>query len=132
MKKIILSLLSVIAFSMPANHMNTKDPGLNMALQGKYKEALANFIQRCSNGDGYACGMAGYLYDKGLGNIPKNHIVAIKFYKKGCNLNDGDSCTLLGYEAYKNKDNQKAKEYLEKGCKLGNKDACKYLKKIKI
>ena len=130
MKKLLLSLIAVIAFAVPKNHGTTNDPGLKLALEKKYKEALANFIERCSNEDGFACGMAGYFYDRGFGKIPKNHKLAIKFYQKGCALGDGDSCTLLGYEEYKKRNLKKAKEFLKKGCKLGNKDACKYLDKI--
>ena len=126
MKKIILITLGVLAFATPKNHMMTNDPGLKLAFAKKYKAALDNFITRCSNNDAYACGMAGYFYDKGFGKIKKDHTLAIKFYKKGCALGDGDSCTLLGYDAYKNKDFKKAKELLKKGCELGNKDACKY------
>ena len=131
MKKIIVFLGIFLFASMPKNHFVTNDKGLKLALAGKYQEALANFIERCSSEDGYACGMAGYFYEKGFGNIKQNHSLAIKFYKKGCSLGDADSCTLLGYEAYKNKDIKKAKELLKKGCKLGNKDACNYLNKIK-
>ena len=130
MKKLLLTLAGVIAFAMPQNHGMTNDPGLKLAFAKKYKEALANFISRCSNNDGYACGMAGYFYERGFGGIKKDHNLAIKFYKKGCSLGDADSCTLLGYEAYKNKDLKKAKELLKKGCKLGNKDACNYLNKF--
>jgi len=108
----------------------TNDPGLKLAFAKKYKEALANFISRCSNNDGYACGMAGYFYDKGFGDIKKNHNLAIKFYKKGCSLGDADSCTLLGYNAYKKGNLRKAKKLLKKGCQLGNKDACNYLNKF--
>ena len=130
MKKIILTLIAVLAFATPKNHMMTNDPGLKLAFAKKYKEALANFISRCANNDAYACGMAGYFYDKGFGSIKKDHTLSIKFYKKGCSLGDADSCTLLGYEAYKNKDIKKAKKLLNKGCKLGNKDACKYKDKF--
>jgi len=130
MKKIILSLIGVLVFAIPQNHMMTNDPGLKLAFAKKYKAALKNFTQRCDKNDGYACGMAGYFYDKGFGNIKKNHDLAVKFYKKGCQLNDADSCTLLGYEAYKKGNLKEAKELLKKGCKLGNKDACKYENKF--
>ncbi len=130
MKKLILIGLSVFAFAMPSNHMMTKDPGLKLALAGKYKAALNNFISRCAKNDAYACGMVGYFYDKGFGTIQKNKKLAIDYYKKGCYLKDADSCTLLGYKAYKRGDKKEAKELLEKGCKLGNKDACKYKNKF--
>lgn len=130
MKKIFLILSAVFAFSMPQNHMFTNDPGLKLAFAKKYKAALANFKQRCKKNDGYACGMAGYFYEKGFGDIKVNNNLAIEFYKKGCKLNDADSCTLLGYETYKKGDKTRAKELLKKGCKLGNKDACNYLSKF--
>lgn len=130
MKKLILITAGVLAFAMPSSHMMTKDPGLKLAFAKKYKAALNNFIDRCANNDAYACGMAGYFYDKGFGKIQKNKKLANNYYKKGCALGDADSCTLLGYEAYKNKNLKKAKEFLQKGCKLGNKDACKYKNKF--
>ncbi len=130
MKKTLLILSAVFAFSMPQNHMLTNDPGLKLAFAKKYKAALENFKHRCEKKDGYACGMAGYFYDKGFGNIVKNHNLAIEFYKKGCELNDADSCTLLGYNEYKTGNKTKAKHLLKKGCKLGNRDACKYLNKF--
>ena len=130
MKKLILTAIAAFAFAMPQNHGMTNDPGLKLALEKKYKEALDNFIQRCENNDAYACGMAGYFYDRGFGKINKDHNLAIKYYKKGCSLGDGDSCTLLGYEAYKKGNLKKAKELLKKGCDLGNKDACNYMNKF--
>ena len=130
MKKLLLSLASVIAFAMPQNHGTTNDPGLKLALEKKYKQALANFIERCANNDGFACGMAGFFYQKGFKDIKKDEKLAIKFYKKGCSLGDADSCTLLGYEAYKKGNLKKAKELLKKGCELGNKDACNYINKF--
>jgi len=128
MKKTILPFLAIYAFAMP--HGQTQDPALKEALQGHYKKAFNMFEKRCNKNDAYACGMVGFFYDKGFGT-QKNHNLALKFYKKGCKLNDSDSCTLLGYNAYKNKNIQKAKEYLNKACKLGNKDACNYLNHIK-
>ncbi len=130
MKRLILITAGVLAFAVPQNHMVTKDPGLKLALAGKYKAALGNFLKRCSNNDGYACGMVGYFYAKGFGTIQKNKTLAIKYYKKGCYLKDADSCTLLGYNAYKRGNKKEAKELLKKGCKLGNKDACKYKDKF--
>lgn len=130
MKKLILIAAGVLAFATPKNHMGTNDPGLKLAFAKKYKAALDNFITRCANNDAYACGMAGYFYDKGFGNIQKNKKLSIDYYKKGCSLGDGDSCTLLGYKAYKKGNKKEAKELLKKGCKLGNKDACKYKDKF--
>ena len=130
MKRLILITAGVLAFAMPSNHMMTKDPGLKLALAGKYKAALNNFIARCAKNDAYACGMAGFFYAKGFGKISKNNTLSIDYYKKGCALGDADSCTLLGYQAYKKGDKKEAKKLLEKGCKLGNKDACKYKNKF--
>ena len=130
MKRLILITAGVLAFAMPSNHMMTQDPGLKLAFAKKYKAALANFISRCANNDAYACGMAGYFYDKGFGHINKDEKLAIDYYKKGCALGDADSCTLLGYKVYKQGNKKEAKELLQKGCQLGNKDACKYLNKF--
>jgi TPR repeat protein len=74
--------------------------------------------------------MVGYFYAKGFG-VKKNQQKAIQFYKKGCQLNDSDSCTLLGYYYYKKGDIKQAKTLLNKACKLGNNDACNYLGGLK-
>ena len=129
MKKLIIFILVVFSLGISNNHFKTNDKGMQLALQGKYKEALANFIERCSNNEGYACGMVGYFYERGFG-VNKNHDLAIKFYKKGCSLGDADSCTLLGYEEYKKRNLKEARKLLKKGCELGNKDACRYFNKI--
>ena len=129
MKKSTMFLMLVFGFGMLNNHFKTNDKGMQLALQGKYKEALVNFIDRCSNNDGFACGMVGYFYEKGFG-VEKNHNLAIKFYIKGCSLGDADSCTLLGYEEYKKGNLKDAKELLKKGCDLGNKNACNYMNKF--
>lgn len=129
MKKLVLVAISVFAFAMPKNHMMTNDEGLKLAFAGKYKEALNNFVNRCEKNDGWACGEAGYFYEKGWG-ANKNHNLAINYYKKGCKSNDSDSCTMLGYEAHKKGNNKEAKKLLQKGCKLGNKNACKYANQI--
>jgi len=128
MKKWILILSATLAFA--SNHGQTNDPDLQLALKGKYQQAFKGFYKRCEKNEGYACGMVGFFIDKGFG-VEKNHKKAVEFYKKGCNLNDSDSCTLLGYYAYQNSNKQKAKEYLNKACKLGNQDACNYLNKVK-
>ncbi|QCI28308.1 tetratricopeptide repeat protein [Caminibacter pacificus] len=130
MKKLLITLaFGGLLFAM--NHGQTNDPDLQLALNGKFKQAFSGFEKRCMNkNDGYACGMVGYMLDKGIGGIEKNHKEAIKYYKKGCELKDADSCTLLGYYEYKQGNTKKAKELLNKACKLGNKDACKYLNKF--
>ncbi len=128
MKKIIFLISASILFG--ASHGQTNDKDLQLALQGKYKEAFLGFSKRCKKKDGYACGMVGFFYDKGFG-VKKDHNKAILFYKKGCELNDKDSCTLLGYYEYKTKNIKEAKKLLQKACNLGNKDACDYLNKIK-
>ncbi len=127
MKKLLLIGISVFAFAM--NHGQTKDPDLQLALQGKYKQALSGFEKRCEKNDGYACGMVGFFYYKGFGT-GKNMQKAIQYYQKGCKLKDADSCTLLGYYEYRQGNKKMAKEYLNEGCKLGNKDACTNVKKF--
>jgi TPR repeat protein len=128
MKKVIVSaLLAASAFAM--NHGQTKDPDLQLALQGKYAQALKGFEKRCEKKDAYACGMVAYFYNRGFG-VKKDMKKALKYYEKGCALNDSDSCTILGYYYYKGEvvkqNTKKAKELLNKACKLGNKDACNY------
>ena len=127
MKKILLLISAVFLFA--GSHAQTDDKDLQLALKGKYKEALVGFKKRCEKNDAYACGMVGFFYDRGFGT-EKNHNIALNYYKKGCSLNDKDSCTLLGYYEYKKGDKAKAKKLLNKACKLGNQDACDYLKKF--
>jgi len=133
MKKLAISLL-ISVFALAADHGQTDDPDLQLALQGKYAKALKGFEKRCEKNDAYACGMVGYFYNKGFG-VQKDNKKALKYYEKGCNLNDGDSCTILGYYYYKGnlvkKDLNKAKTLLSKACKLGNKDACNYANAVK-
>jgi len=129
MKKLALILgLGISLFAM--NHGQTNDPDLQLALQGKFKQAFSGFEKRCDKNDAYACGMVGYMLDKGIGGIKKDHKKAVEYYKKGCKLKDADSCTLLGYYVYKQGNIKKAKELLNEACKLGNKDACNYLNKL--
>ena len=54
--------------------------------------------------------------------------MASEYYKKGCDLDDGFSCGMVGY-LYKEgigvkRDYQKASEYFKKGCDLGNEVSC--------
>jgi len=129
MKKILISLtLAAGLFAM--NHGETNDPDLQAALNGNFEKALIGFEKRCeTKKDGYACGTAGYILFNGLGGITKDKEKALELYKKGCEYNDADSCTLLGYNMYE-KDKKESKKLIEKGCKLGNKDACKFLSKF--
>lgn len=129
MKKLILVTIGVFAFAgMPKNHMDTNDAGLKLAFAGKYKAALKNFSDRCdTKNDAWACGEAGYFYFKGWGSA-KNTQLANKYYKKGCEFGDSDSCALLGYETYSKGNKLEAKKLIDKACKLGNKTACSYLK----
>jgi len=132
MKKILIIALLIIS-AYATKHGQTKDPDLQLALEGKYAQALKGFEKRCDKNEAYACGMVAYFYNKGFG-VEKNIQKAIKFYQKGCKLNDTDSCTILGYYYYKGiqvkQDVKKALTLLKKACKLGNKDACNYLTKI--
>jgi len=132
MKKLLLTTLFIS--SLFAEHGKTDDKDLQLALQGKYNEAFQGFKKRCDLNDGYACGMAGYFYNKGFG-VKEDIKKAIQYYKKGCSLNDSDSCTFLGYFYYKGdvvkKDLKKAIKFLKKACnELKSKDACNYLKNI--
>jgi len=132
MKKFLIIILLIISANA-TKHGQTNDPDLQLALEGKYSQALKGFEKRCNKNDAYACGMVAYFYNKGFGT-EKNTKKALKFYEKGCSLNDTDSCTILGYYYYKGisvkQDMKKALRLLKKACKLGNKDACNYLTKI--
>ncbi len=132
MKKFILTFLSAVFLF--AQHGTTNDPDLKLYLKGKYKKSFEGFEKRCKKNDSYACGMVGYMYNKGIGT-KKDLNKAVSFYKKGCKLNDADSCTLLAYYYYKGnivkQDTNKAVLLLKKACKLGNKSACNYLKQFK-
>ncbi len=128
MKKTVLIIIATFAFA--ANHGQTNDPDLQLALQGKYQKAFLGFKKRCNRNDAYACGMVAYFYNKGFG-VKKDMKKAFEYYEKGCNLNDTDSCTILGYYEYKNGKKEKAKKLLKKACDLGNKNACNYLNKVK-
>jgi len=132
MKKILIIALLIIS-AYAAKHGQTNDPDLQLALEGKYTEALKGFEKRCNKNEAYACGMVAYFYNKGFG-VETDNKKALKYYEKGCNLNDSDSCTILGYYYYKGvlvkQDVKKALTLLKKACKLGNKDACNYIEKL--
>ncbi|WP_456480203.1 tetratricopeptide repeat protein [Nautilia sp.] len=132
MKKLLITVfLTVSVFA--SKHGQTNDPDLQLALEGKYDQALKGFEKRCDKNEAYACGMVAYFYNKGFG-VKKDDKKAFKYYEKGCKLNDTDSCTILGYYYYKGilvkQDVKKALTLLKKACKLGNNDACNYIKNL--
>ena len=60
--------------------------------------------------------------------VPQDYSKAVKYYSKGCELQDGKACRLLG-AMYDNgqgvtQDHARAAEYYSKGCQLQDGGAC--------
>ena len=71
--------------------------------------------------------MVGGLYKEGKG-VKQDYQKASEYYKKACDLDDGESCGMVGY-LYKEgegvkQDYQKASEYFKKACDLGDELSC--------
>jgi len=113
MKKLLLSALAVFAFAGHGD--NIDDPGMTLLNENNYKGALEVFKKECKNGNGWACGNAGYLLYKGK-NIKHDITLAKKYFNKGCDLKDIDSCINLGEIAYVEQNMVAAKGYFQKAC----------------
>ncbi|WP_297453849.1 tetratricopeptide repeat protein [Persephonella sp.] len=74
----------------------------------------------CGNNNAVGCRNLGNMYYNGYG-VPKNVNLALQYYDKACNLNDAESCNLVGIIYYR-LDQQKNKDlymkYFQKACDL--------------
>lgn len=91
------------------------------------KKASNLFIKSCDLGYSEACDSAGNLYYFTY----KKYKTALKWYKKGCELDDGRGCYDAGYQ-YEEGDGVKknmstANEFYKKGCDLRDADSCTQL-----
>ncbi len=59
--------------------------------------ALQQFADACRRRDGKACTLAGKLLDNEDTGVPQDNEGAVEFYKRGCELNDGEACENLGW-----------------------------------
>jgi TPR repeat protein len=115
MKKLLL-VVGVVSFLCAGNHGESNDPGMKLLQKGEFSKALKTFENECKNGNGWACGNAAIMYYRGMGGIKPNPDKAKKYYNRGCELNDIDSCENLGEIAYKEQNMISAKGYFQKVC----------------
>ncbi len=92
-------------------------------------DSIEVLTQKCEANDGKACFSAGAQYDFGDEGVAKDASLAVKYYEKGCNLNNGSACNNLA-SIYNNgkgvaKNSSKANELHIKACdKLNYASAC--------
>jgi len=92
-----------------------------------------NFIlyhqDSCENGNGKSCWYVGDAYEYGKSGVRQDYTKAKYYCEKGCELNEGFSCGLLGilYERGKGvrQNKSKAKYYFRKSCNLKVQLGCK-------
>lgn len=94
-------------------------------------KALELYTKACENGiDGSGCAAAGYMYYSGDAGVAKNYTKARSLTRKGCELNDTESCLGLGFMYEKGngvaKDEAKALDLFEKACSLDEGGGCLY------
>lgn len=92
-------------------------------------KALELYTKACENGiDGSGCAAAGYMYYSGDAGVAKNYTKARSLTRKGCELNDAESCLGLGFMYEKGngvaKDEAKALDLFEKACNLDEGRGC--------
>ncbi len=112
------SLLVVGLVSLLFAHGDSNDPGMKLLEKGEFNKALKTFENECKNGNGWACGNAAIMYYRGIGTAV-NKTKAKEYDKKGCELNDIDSCENLAEILYKDDKNvASAKYYFNKTCNM--------------
>jgi TPR repeat protein len=118
MKK-ILTMIGLTSILL-AGHGDSNDAGMKLLQQGKMAEALKTFEKECDNDkNGWACGNAAIMHYRGIAT-KKNVIKAKEYDKKGCDLNDIDSCENLGeILLVADKNALSAKVYFQKVCEMG-------------
>lgn len=97
---------------------------------GNYKEAVEYFERGCHDGRGPGCRERGRgpRPDRFRGGRPEHIQDSLKFFEKGCSLNDAESCHNLS-RIYLDvlrveREPEAGEKYLRKACTLGSKPAC--------
>ena len=95
-------------------------------------KALDDYKHFCERGDLFYCRKLAVIYDDGekiVGGKPDKDKAMI-YYKKSCDLEEWDSCALLGKLHIGKGDVQKGLDFIKLSCSNENKLGCKYLKEI--
>jgi len=93
----------------------------------KTKNKIDKLIQKCHFNNGKACAQVGSRYQNGKG-VKRNYKLALKFYKKSCELKYKYGCARLGflYEegTIVKKNKKESLKYFKKACDLKFADSC--------
>lgn len=95
-------------------------------------KALDDYKYFCERGDLYYCRKLAVIYDDGekiVGGKPDKDKAMI-YYKKSCDLEEWDSCALLGKLYIKKGDAKTGLDFIKLSCSNDNKLGCKYLKEM--
>ena len=102
-----------------------------LGVERNEKVALELDIVACNGGIENSCFYAGFAYEVG-----KDFAKARQFYKKGCELNNAESCFNLGAMYHNGKvvrqNWYEARELFGKACDLGYQDGCKNYKSYQV
>ena len=94
----------------------------NVKFNNNRSDSKISYEEQCSQGKGKYCSLLGRYYEKGENGYTKNYSEAIEFYRKACNLNNGDGCNDLGFLYARGKGVDKndiiALYLIEKSCNL--------------
>jgi TPR repeat protein len=92
-----------------------------------HRNALV-FDTRCTDGDAWACGRVGRIYEEGQDGVPMDLARAYAYAEKGCAGNDGFSCGNVAYAHMTGKGAKKddvlAAAMLRRGCDAGSAWSC--------
>jgi len=141
MKKLLFTTIILVVNLLA--HGESNDAGMKLLMKGDKKGALKIFQKECDiDKNGWACGNAAIMFERGLG-VNKNTLKAKEYDKKGCDLNDVDSCrNLAEILLVEDKNSLSAKVYFQKVCRMKKyarnslelkavKDSCEKAKTIK-
>jgi hypothetical protein len=96
--------------------------------KGEYEQAASIYIRAC-NVIAKACTNLGFMYNSGQG-VKKSHLLAARFYERGCNNGDALGCTNLGIMYSKDElpgDSKRAIDFFDRGCRGGDSRGCRGL-----
>lgn len=98
-------------------------------------KADASLKKACAASDWLSCKELGQQYQNGRDGFKKSATMALDFYKKGCDLGNGDLCTAAADVLVKGdgipKDDKAALKILDKSCSDGNSYACSKAKSVR-
>jgi TPR repeat protein len=81
------------------------------------------FAADCDSGSAEKCFRTGVLYDAAIG-LPHDPDMALAYYQRACDMNNGPSCAVLGVMTRSIGDLATAADHFKKACELGLNYAC--------